>query len=188
MIRITDRIYESARSFVGLILLSALLTGCGTLSKGPDCPPVSNANANQASIIGEIEWVSIEPESIRQKARIDTGAQTTSIGVIAQQKYERDGEDWIAFTIKNRQTGEETELKRRITRIVQIKRHNAPSVERYVVKLDLKLGSLSQATEVSLADREQFEFPVLIGRNFLDGMASVDVSKKFTALEKTKTN
>jgi len=170
------------------MLLGALLTGCGTLSKGPDCPPITNATTNQASIVGEVEWVSVEPESIRQKARIDTGAQTTSIGVIAQQKFERDGENWIAFTIKNRQTGKETELKRPITRIVKIKRHNAPSVERYVVQLDLKLGSLAQATEVSLADREQFEFPVLIGRNFLDGMATVDVSKKFTALEKKQAN
>ena len=184
MIKITGKINEGTRSFISLMLLGSLLTGCGTLSKGPDCPEPPT----QASIIGEIEWVSVEPESIRQKARIDTGAQTTSIGVIAQQKFERDGENWVSFTIKNRQTGKETELKRPISRLVKIKRHNAPSVERYVVKLDLKLGSLAQTTEVSLADREQFEFPVLIGRNFLDGMATVDVSKKFTALETKPTN
>ncbi len=45
------------------------------------------------------------------------------------------------------------------------------------------MGSINEVTEVSLADREKFEFPVLIGRNFLEGEAVVDVSRKFVTLE-----
>ncbi|BFM17292.1 hypothetical protein R50073_34750 [Maricurvus nonylphenolicus] len=167
-----------------------LLAGCETITKAPDgtvaapdCPPVG-----KVAHIGEVEWVTVAPEAIRQKARIDTGAQTTSIGVIKQQKFERDGDTWIAFTIRNRETGKEVDMKRPLQRTAKIKRHNAESVERYVVMLDLQLGDLNIPTEVTLADREQFEFPVLIGRNFLDGIAVVDVSKKFMALNPEQNN
>lgn len=166
----------------GAIVL--LLVGCETVTKvpdptvaAPDCPPVG-----KIAHVGEVEWVTVAPEAIRQKARIDTGAQTTSIGVIKQQRFERDGDAWVAFTIRNRESGEEVDMKRPLKRTARIKRHNAESVERYVVILDLQLGDLNIPTEVTLADREQFEFPVLIGRNFLDGIAVVDVSKKFMAL------
>ncbi|GAA5316388.1 MAG: ATP-dependent zinc protease [Candidatus Pelagadaptatus aseana] len=142
------------------------------------CPPVDGRN-----VIGEVEWVSVMPEGLRQKARIDTGAQTTSIGVIATQRFERDGKPWVSFAVKDRETGKMIEMKRPLVRIAKIKRHNAEPLERLVVSLDLTMGDIAQTAEVTLADREQFEFPVLIGRNFLDGAAVVDVSKKFLKLK-----
>ncbi len=169
-----------------LVVALILIVGCETLStpegtvKVPtDCPPLNDSVAT----LGEVEWVTINPQGIRQKARIDTGAQTTSIGALNPQRFERDGERWVAFTIKDRDSGQETVLKRPIKRVAKIKRHNAESVERFVVELTLSMGSISEVTEVSLADREKFEFPVLIGRNFLEGEAVVDVSRKFVTLE-----
>ncbi len=169
----------------GFVLTFMFLLGCESLptddsAKTPvDCPPLSNSVAT----LGEVEWVTINPQGIRQKARVDTGAQTTSVGVLNPRRFERDGERWVAFTIKDRDSGKETVIKRPIKRIAKIKRHNAESVERLVVELMLSMGSISEETEVSLADREKFEFPVLIGRNFLEGAAVVDVSRKFVTLE-----
>jgi hypothetical protein len=169
-----------------LAAVSVLMLGCETLSTPEDtitapadCPPLSDGVAT----LGEVEWVTINPQGIRQKARIDTGAQTTSIGALNPQRFERDGERWVAFTIKDRDSGQETVIKRPIKRVAKIKRHNAESVERFVVELTLSMGSISEVTEVSLADREKFEFPVLIGRNFLEGEAVVDVSRKFVTLD-----
>jgi hypothetical protein len=43
----------------------------------------------------------------------------------------------------------------------------------------IRLGELTELIEMSLSDRSDFEFPVLIGRNFLTDNAVVDVSKQF---------
>lgn len=146
--------------------------------KTADCPIDKDI-----ATIGEVEWVTIMPESIRQKARIDTGATTTSIGVIKHEKYERDGKTWVKFMVRHRETGEEVELRRQLSRVVNIKRHGAEETLRPVVKVELALGGIKALVEVSLADREKFDYPVLIGRNFLEGRAVVNVSEKFAALE-----
>jgi len=44
----------------------------------------------------------------------------------------------------------------------------------------LVLGSISQHILVTLNDRERFDFPVLIGRNFLRGTAVVDVDRAYS--------
>jgi hypothetical protein len=46
------------------------------------------------------------------------------------------------------------------------------------VIIKISVGKLNQQLEVSLTDRGNFEFPVLIGRNFLRDVAVVDVSQR----------
>lgn len=134
--------------------------------------------------IGQIEYVDILPQGIRQKARIDTGAETSSLSAVEIQPFERDGKSWVKFNVIHRVTGEVTEFAKPLERTALIKRHGAENVERPVVMLTLAIGSIEQDIEVSLTDRSKFEFPVLIGRNFLDGNIAVDVSTKFLMLDK----
>ncbi len=138
----------------------------------------------EVKTIGQVEYVDIMPEGIRQKGRIDTGAETTSLGVSDIQFFERDGHNWVKFNVLHRITAEVTEFSKPIERMVLIKRHGAENVERPVVKMTLAIGSIEHTLEVSLTDRSKFEFPVLIGRNFLDGEIAVNVSHKFLMLDK----
>lgn len=133
-------------------------------------------------LIGQVEYADIMPLGLRQKARIDTGAETTSVGAINIEEFERDGRKWVKFGVALRDSDEVIEFKAPLLRTASIKRHNADNVQRPVVQMRLAIGGLEQTLEVTLADRSDFEFPVLIGRNFLDGRALVDVSKKFLAL------
>lgn len=130
------------------------------------------------TIIGAIEPVRLIPSDLVRKARIDTGATTTSIDAADVQPFERDGKRWVSF----RMGGIEDAplIKRPISRIVQIKRHGKASQDRYVVKMRLILGERSQVVEVSLTDRSQFIYPILIGRNFLRDYYIVDVGDKLT--------
>lgn len=134
--------------------------------------------------IGQVEYVDIFPEGIRQKARIDTGAETTSIDALDIEYFERDGKSWAKFKIFQRPSGKVTEFTKPIVRNVLIKRHGAKNARRPVVKMSLAIGSIKKKVEVSLTDRSKFEFPVLIGRNFLYGDIRVDVSNKFLMLDK----
>ncbi|WP_439134009.1 ATP-dependent zinc protease family protein [Pseudomaricurvus sp.] len=146
------------------------------------CPKSDGVNSKYHRL-GQIEYVDIIPIGLRQKGRIDTGAETTSIDALDIVEFERDGRSWVQFLVKDRNTNETVELKAPIERTVLIKQHGEEDIRRHVVSLTLAIGDMKDEVEVTLADRENFEYPILIGRNFLQGRALVDVSRKFLSLE-----
>ncbi len=138
---------------------------------------LNTAKSDCKKIIGKIENVRLVPPNIVLKARIDTGAKTTSIDAREITPFERDGKQWVRFVVMD---GEKQHtIKRKVIRTVQIKRHGAESQDRYVVKMRIILGDISQLISVTLNDRDAYQYPVLIGRNFLRDHCIVDVGKKF---------
>ena len=149
--------------------------------KKQDCEvSKSKSKIDDLVIIGAVERVALPEQNISLNARIDTGATTTSINAQDIKPFERDGKKWVRFDIHN-ESQKLVTLEKPISRVVNIKRHGAEDQDRYAVKVRLKLGEISLLTEVTLADRAKFTYPLLIGRNFLQDMAIVDVSKEHTA-------
>lgn len=145
-----------------------------------NCPEIeSTHDIGEQIIIGAVEEVQLPDQKISLNARIDTGATTTSINAQNIKKFERDGKKWVKFEIHN-EKGKLASIEKPVSRMVNIKRHGAEDQIRYAVKLKLKLGKINIVSEVTLADRSKFTFPLLIGRSFLTDMAIVDVSKEFT--------
>ena len=132
-------------------------------------------------VLGRIETAVIMPAGLVLTARIDTGATTSSIGVENLKQYERDGKPWLKFTIIDPKTGKAKEFNLKRKRKVKIKQHESDSVRRPVVDLRVIIGKINQVREFTLADRESYDYPVLIGRNYLMDAAIVDVSQKHTA-------
>jgi len=127
-------------------------------------------------IIGEIENVRLVPPNIVLKARIDTGAKTTSIDARDITPFERDGKQWVRFVcIYDKK---EYMLERKVIKVVQIKRHGKAAQDRYVINMRIVLGNISQLIHVNVNDREAYTYPILIGRNFLRDYFIVDVAKK----------
>ena len=166
--------------FGSLLLLS--LTGCQSFGKHEvaNCTEtVSAKEVGEQVIIGAVEKVELPDHKISLNARIDTGATTTSINAQNIKPFERDGKKWVKFEIHN-EKGKLVAIEKPVSRMVNIKRHGAEEQTRYAVKLKLKLGKINSVSEVTLADRSKFTYPLLIGRSFLTDMAIVDVSKEFT--------
>ena len=130
-------------------------------------------------IIGAVEPVYVMPIKSSFLARIDTGAETSSIDVDEYHYFERDGAKWIAFTIVNSSSGEKYAFEKRLIKNVTIRRINE-NEKRPIVELDIKMGKQIIKAKFSLAKRDKFDYQVLIGRNILTGRAIVD-----TALENT---
>ena len=138
-------------------------------------------------VIGAVEAVSFSGiDDLMLDARIDTGATTSSLHVTSSQIFERDGARWVSFTFpKDGVDGnEEITLERPLARSVLIKRKGVDSQERPVIIMNIRIGKLERTSEFTLTDRTGFEFPVLIGRNFLTDMAIVDVSHEYLVSEK----
>lgn len=130
-------------------------------------------------VIGAAELVELLPDGPSLKARVDTGATTSSMDARDIKLFERDGDRWVRFRVVDRGTGDSVKLERKVTRVVNIKRHGADTQERFVVKLRVGMGDWKRSVEFTLTNREKYDFPVLVGRNILgDGML-VDVSAEY---------
>jgi len=57
---------------------------------------------------------------------------------------------------------------------VRIKRHDGDSQLRSVISLTVCLGTHQREVEFSLIDRSEFDYPVLLGRSALAGIAIID--------------
>ena len=131
-------------------------------------------------VIGRVEKAAIMPVGLILKARIDTGATSSSIGVEKLEKYERDGKAWVKFIINDSKTGKSKKFNLKREKIVRIKQHESAGVKRPVIKLRVIIGKIDQIREFTLTDRNNYDYPVLIGRNYLMDTAIVDVSQKYT--------
>ena len=120
------------------------------------------------------------------KARIDTGATTSSISAVDIVDFERDGKDWVKFKIEH--DGITTkEISLPVERWVKIKQSSAEGAQRRaVVVASIQIGDLKDKTEFTLADRTHLSFPILLGRSFFRDVAVVDVSQKYVQKKITK--
>ncbi|PSJ18091.1 hypothetical protein C7H79_04345 [Nitrosomonas supralitoralis] len=139
------------------------------------------------TVLGGIENVFLDPPGMEFSARIDTGAQTSSLNALDIVEFERDGKPFVNFNLIHPQTGEKLELTRRLRRHVRIKgRGGRESHRRPVVRIRVVLADIDEQINFTLEDRSRFKHQILIGRNLLQDLAVVDVSKKNVATSKTE--
>ncbi len=161
--------------YVFAIPLLVLLVGCTSHS------PKIEADRG-LPVYGYIEDVYVESDDLKLPAKLDSGADTSSMNALDLTELERDGKEWVRFHIIHPQTEEQVVFEKRVVRWSTIKRHHAESVRRPVVLMKVKIGNNDFIrSEFSLTDRSTFEYQVLLGRNYLNGIALIDVSKKYQA-------
>ena len=132
--------------------------------------------------LGSLEKVYIDVVKSYFIARVDTGAATSSINAVDMQKFERDGKKWVRFHVSD----DEVAVKDRkwiespIVRHVKIRQASLEDLERRpVVELWVKIGSVHEKAQFTLTDRTQMDYPLLLGREFIQDVAFVDVSRDF---------
>jgi hypothetical protein len=138
-------------------------------------PPESSSK----QLVGQMEQVWLQNLQLSLPARIDTGAETASLDARNIELFERDGRRWVRFEILHPETREPLLIERKLKRMVAIVQSNMAEAERRpVIKLGVTLGSISQTAEFTLSNRSHLDYQLLIGRNILQDVMVVDVSKK----------
>lgn len=107
--------------------------------------------------------------SVPIKAKLDTGAQTSSLGAADLSLFKKNDEDWVRFTPQVEGAGQ---VEMPVARHSRIKRRSdgtdqTASLKRPVVVLDICFDGKKQSIEVNLADRSRFTYSLLIGSNAL---------------------
>ncbi|HKK14440.1 MAG TPA: RimK/LysX family protein [Gammaproteobacteria bacterium] len=136
------------------------------------------ALAADQTVVGWVEQVRIYPGALSVRAKVDTGAKTSSLNCDCIQTFQREGKPWVRFTVTNTQ-GRSTSLERPVVREVIIKRHYGREQKRPVIRLGLCMAGVYKQTDVNLVDRSGFNYQMLIGRRFLQQDFIVNPSRTF---------
>lgn len=139
--------------------------------------------ANKA-VVGRSEWIGLPDVGTYLKARVDSGANTSSLSASEITRFERDGANWVRFKLGVtdddvvvdgvRDEWIEAPVERRV-RILQA----AGEESRPVVSLMMTLGPIRESVEFTLNDRTHLNYPVLLGRRFLMDIAVIDVAETY---------
>jgi len=147
-------------------------------SQSEDDEPVSSRGAVEKTVVGRIEWVWIDLFDHIMKARVDTGVLLSTLSAENIQPFERNGEQWVSFSLKA--DAKQTKYEAPVIRYSKTKQSTKSDVDRRpVVKMVVRLGELLEETEFTLTNKNGTSYPVQLGRSFLRDIAVVDVSKKY---------
>ena len=139
----------------------------------------ATVSAGNKQIVGWVEKARISPGNLVLQAKLDSGADNSSLNVSDVVEFERNGEKWVRFGLVN-DLGQSVVIERRLVRIARIKRHRGMRQERPVVRMGICVGNYYKEAEVNLVDRSKFKYPLLIGRSFMGNGLLIDPSAQFT--------
>ena len=137
------------------------------------------AATQDLEILGWVEKASLPAVGLELKAKLDTGAETSSLDARIIKKFRKDGKRWIRFGLTDRDSGEEIVLVRERVRTIGIVQHDGSRQTRPVVEMQVCIAGHTLQTEVSLIDRSEFIYPLLLGRSALASFALVDSGDTF---------
>ncbi|MVW73777.1 retropepsin-like aspartic endopeptidase RimB [Pseudomonas xionganensis] len=132
---------------------------------------------DQLAVIGLREWINLPQLGvIGLRAKIDTGASTSSLHASDIQPFERDGQPWVRFTahigtlVQRRHRCEAPLLS-----VKKIKSSNGQAQSRYVIRTLLTLGAREWPVDFTLTCRKTMRYRLLLGAKALvDGQLLVN--------------
>ncbi|MDB1109268.1 ATP-dependent zinc protease [Pseudomonas extremaustralis] len=135
------------------------------------------------TVVGLREWVALPDLGVAGlRAKIDTGASTSSLHATDIEPFERDGEKWVRFTAH---LGSVVQLRHRrceapLVTMKTIKSSNGHSQVRYVISTTLALGDRVWRVEFTLACRKAMRYRLLLGsKALIDGHLVVNPGVKY---------
>lgn len=133
-------------------------------------------------VLGWREWVSLPELGLAAiKAKVDTGARTSTLHAFEVRAYSEDGRQRVEFKIHPKQRN--TQIVKTCHADVVAERVVSDSgghrEKRFVIVTPLSIGSYSWPIEITLTARDNMMFRMLLGRTAIDGIAMVDSSKSY---------
>ncbi|WP_255447663.1 RimK/LysX family protein [Schumannella sp. 10F1B-5-1] len=141
-----------------------------------------HASPHSNTLAGWREWVQLPDVGVPWiKAKLDTGARTSAIHAYDIEPFERDGAEWVRFTIRpwQRTTDGQVAVECPVADHRAVRSSSGHVQHRYVVEMTLVLVGRTVTIEVTLSNRDRMGFRMLIGREALRQGFLVDSDASF---------
>ena len=138
--------------------------------------------------IGWREWVGLPEFDVSSiKAKIDTGARTSALHAFRLQEFDRDGSPWVTFEVQpeQRTSSGAQRVEQPVVATRRVRSSDGVLQRRPVIRTDIELYGQSWPIEITLTNRDEMGFRMLIGRAALRRRFLVDSAKSFVAAKPT---
>ena len=132
--------------------------------------------------IGWREWVGLPDLGIKTiKAKVDTGARSSTLHAFDLQEFERDGEKWVRFKVHpvQRKSDETAEAEAKVLEFRSVRSSSGKAAVRPVIITNLELLGVTWAVELTLANRDEMGFRMLLGREAFRRRFLVDAGTSY---------
>ncbi len=137
---------------------------------------------SELQLVGWREWVAFPELGVKRiKAKVDTGARTSCLHAFRIEPFTRDGQDWLRFDIhpSQRDTSEVLSCEAPVKDRRIVRDSGGHEEFRYVIETELVIGGRSYPIEVTLTDRDNMKFRVLLGRTAVKRLFLVDPGRSY---------
>jgi hypothetical protein len=140
------------------------------------------ASERKCLIVGWREFLSLPDMGIRSiKAKVDTGARSSSLHAYDIEEFEHMGQKWVRFNVHPIQHNDRkvVAVEAPVRDVRSVRCSSGEVSERYVVVTQLKLMGQIWPIELTLANRDQMGFRMLLGREAIRGRMLVDPGRSY---------
>ena len=133
-------------------------------------------------LLGWREWVALPELGIPSiKAKLDTGARTSSLHAFRIESFTKSGVQMVRFSVHplQRDTSEEQVCVAAVVDRRWVSDSGGHREKRYVIRTPVRIGPLEWAIEISLSGRDNMQFRMLLGRTALHRRIMVDPTSSY---------
>lgn len=145
-------------------------------AEDPQNPSVRTDSGSASFTLGWREWIALPELAIPAiKAKIDTGAKTSSLHAFRIDAFDRDGSDFIRFWLHPLRNKQDVEIVCEAPVVARrvVKDSGGHTEERYVIRTPVCIGKLKWEIELTLTSREDMMFRMLLGRSAIINRAVI---------------
>ena len=133
-------------------------------------------------VIGWREWVGLPDLGIKTiKAKVDSGARSSSLHAFDVYEFEREGESWVRFKVHpvQRNSDDVVTAESRILDHRSVRSSSGKAAMRPVILTNVELLGVVWPVELTLANRDEMGFRMLLGREAFRRRFLVDGGKSY---------
>lgn len=135
--------------------------------------------------IGWREWVQLEGLMIPWvKCKVDTGARSSCLHAFGITTFKQGDETWVKFAVHPIQRDRKTtnQCLAKIVEFRKIRSSNGQVELRPVIETQIRLMDQTWRTELTLSNRDQMGFRMLLGRESVKGKFLIDTSRSYCSV------
>ena len=147
--------------------------------------PESSVTASQADqgriMVGWREWVSLPELGLMLKAKVDSGARTSTLHAFELEEYKADGRDMVRFSIHPIQnnTDQVCVCEAELVDMRMVSDSGGHRELRPVIRTEMELAGQRWPIELTLTARDNMKFRMLLGRTAMQGRITIDPEVSF---------
>jgi hypothetical protein len=139
---------------------------------------------NNKQLVGALELCDLSQLKLNGiETRVDTGATTSSLHVdnIVEFKKGKGKEKWVRFDIHpdTHDVNQVVQREAKVKSVRKIKSSNATHQRRLVIETDIFIAGMRWCIELTLTDRSEMKYLMLLGREAMSGRLIVDPEHEF---------